>query len=145
MTTIFNKESQSLTELVSMETIVCYSCAILFAVPSDYKKNLRSNQNNFYCPNGHVQHYCKSTEAILKEKMDRLERQSAEEKKRLEDMIFFKNQRIQEGKKEIIALKRKNTIKRKKLERVKNGVCPCCNRTFQNLMAHMQTQHPESL
>jgi rubrerythrin len=27
-------------------------------------------------------------------------------------------------------------------ERVKNGVCPCCNRTFQNLMAHMKTKHP---
>jgi hypothetical protein len=21
-------------------------------------------------------------------------------------------------------------------------VCPCCRRTFQNLMRHMQTQHP---
>lgn len=27
--------------------------------------------------------------------------------------------------------------------RVGNGVCPCCNRTFQNLQRHMHTKHPE--
>jgi len=26
-------------------------------------------------------------------------------------------------------------------DRVKNGVCPCCNRTFTNLADHMRTQH----
>lgn len=26
--------------------------------------------------------------------------------------------------------------------RIARGVCPCCKRTFQNLAAHMQTQHP---
>jgi DNA-binding XRE family transcriptional regulator len=28
-------------------------------------------------------------------------------------------------------------------DRVKNGVCPCCNRTFENLARHMSTQHPD--
>jgi len=27
--------------------------------------------------------------------------------------------------------------------RVANGVCPCCNRTFADLSAHMHGQHPE--
>lgn len=26
--------------------------------------------------------------------------------------------------------------------RVGNGVCPCCNRSFGNLHRHMQTKHP---
>ncbi len=26
--------------------------------------------------------------------------------------------------------------------RVMNGVCPCCNRTFQNLASHMANKHP---
>ena len=29
--------------------------------------------------------------------------------------------------------------------RVMNGVCPCCNRTFQNLLRHMQTEHQGEL
>ncbi len=36
------------------------------------------------------------------------------------------------------------TAHRKMRTRVMNGVCPCCNRTFQNLMAHMKTEHPEA-
>ena len=31
----------------------------------------------------------------------------------------------------------------KQLKRVHNGVCPCCNRSFQNLQKHMKTKHPE--
>ena len=27
--------------------------------------------------------------------------------------------------------------------RIGNGVCPCCNRTFKNLARHMQGQHPD--
>lgn len=27
--------------------------------------------------------------------------------------------------------------------RVKNGVCPCCTRSFHNLREHMKTQHPD--
>jgi hypothetical protein len=26
---------------------------------------------------------------------------------------------------------------------VANGVCPCCNRTFQNLARHMAGKHPD--
>lgn len=28
-------------------------------------------------------------------------------------------------------------------KRVGNGVCPCCNRTFQQLARHMEAKHPE--
>lgn len=27
--------------------------------------------------------------------------------------------------------------------RAANGVCPCCNRTFKQLAAHMSSQHPK--
>lgn len=27
--------------------------------------------------------------------------------------------------------------------RVANGVCPCCNRHFENLERHMKGQHPD--
>lgn len=28
-------------------------------------------------------------------------------------------------------------------KRVSKGVCPCCNRSFENLKNHMESQHPE--
>jgi len=145
MTTIFNKEKEVFPETLNMETIICCSCGIPFAVPSNYKMNLQRTQDSFYCPNGHSQSYSKSTETILKEKIERLEKEKEIERQKLERTIFYANQSLKDKKTEITVLKRKNTIKRKQLERVKNGVCPCCNRTFQNLMEHMKLKHPESL
>jgi hypothetical protein len=33
-------------------------------------------------------------------------------------------------------------VKTRMANRIKHGVCPCCNRTFLNLQRHMTTQHP---
>ena len=33
--------------------------------------------------------------------------------------------------------------KTKLIKRIKNGICPCCNRTFKQLAAHMKNKHPE--
>jgi hypothetical protein len=27
-------------------------------------------------------------------------------------------------------------------KRIQSGVCPCCNRTFENLGRHMKSKHP---
>lgn len=40
------------------------------------------------------------------------------------------------------SVKAQSTRLRKVKDRVKNGVCPCCNRTFVNLQRHMHTKHP---
>lgn len=31
----------------------------------------------------------------------------------------------------------------KKLNRVSAGTCPCCNRSFKQLAAHMKNKHPD--
>ena len=33
--------------------------------------------------------------------------------------------------------------KTKLKNRIANGVCPCCTRSFQNLQRHIETKHPE--
>ncbi len=140
MATIENKECVVYDSVIEMETIVCYKCAIPFAVPSNYKRYLKESQDNFYCPNGHQQAYAKSTSQILKEKIARLESEKQEEKERLQRVIKFKESQVVQKTKETIALKSKHT---KFKNRIANGVCPCCNRTFQNLHEHMKSQHPE--
>lgn len=42
---------------------------------------------------------------------------------------------------EILASERKSKDRLKK--RLKNGVCPCCTRSFQNLRRHIASKHPE--
>ena len=91
----------------------------------------RDDGRSFYCPNGHSLSY-KGTrhklERDLKTAKDRAARERA-----LRD----------QAEASLRATKGVVTKQRKRLERVANGVCPCCNRSFRDLKRHMQTKHPD--
>lgn len=137
---IANKESIQYDSYVSMETIVCYKCAIPFGVPMNYKKHLQASQDGFYCPNGHYQSYSKSTEAILREKIAKIEADKEKQENYLRNQIKWKEEQILSKKKEVTVLKSKAT---KLKNRIVHGVCPCCGRTFQNMYEHIKHMHPD--
>lgn len=115
---------------IEFVTELCCACGIPFAMTADFMRRRRNDHKEFYCPNGHRQWYSGKTEAQkLREELERKQRALEAEAGRA------------------MALERqRDKVSRsyaKMRERVKNGVCPCCNRTFQNLMQHMKTQHPE--
>lgn len=110
-------------------TITCCSCGLCFAVPQAWERDRRRDHLGFHCPNGHPLVFKgKSEEQRLKEQLAERDRQ-LETQKRLTEKARG-SARSYKGK--VTAIK----------NRVANGVCPCCNRTFQNLMRHMQDQHP---
>ncbi len=144
---VSNAEGIAFGQVVEMEIIKCYKCGIPFAVPDTFKAMLKSTQETFFCPSGHQQVYTKSTETFLREKIENQKLESEKEKKRLQRIITstqleadaWKNHwEIQLKEKKKISAKLKSTEKR-----IANGVCTCCNRTFQDLAAHMKTKHPE--
>lgn len=97
----------------------------------------RNDHGDFYCPAGHCQSYIgKSDEERLREKLDYRSEQLARER----------DQRHKEERKHA-ATKRRLSASKGQVTKIKNrvghGVCPCCNRTFQNLARHMGSQHPE--
>ena len=84
----------------------------------------------FYCPAGHRQYYAGKTE---EEKLRRKLAQTQSDLKAEQGRVaILKEQRDK--------VKRSHMRMR---ERVKNGVCPCCTRSFDNLARHMKTKHPE--
>lgn len=114
----------------------CYKCGIEFAGPSDFVTGKMQKGGDFFCPNGHSQHYTETENTKLtkqleaeKQRREWAEKNAADARERAE--TARKAEAIVRGK------------LRAQTERVKNGVCPCCNRTFQNLMRHMKTKHPE--
>jgi len=137
---ILNKERVSYGIQVTMETIICYKCAIPFGVPDSYKENLINTGESFYCPNGHSQCYTEPKISVLQKKLEKSMHDAEAESRRLRDIIDRKNSSIGSITRQKSAIKGQLT---KIKNRVKNGVCPCCNRTFKNLADHISLMHPE--
>ncbi len=115
---------------------VCCGCTIEFYVPSNWLENKWRTGNSFRCPNGCNLSYGDTTEDKLRRERDRLKQQVAERDDRIRH-----EQNINETLKRSRAAAQGQVTKLKK--RAKAGVCPCCNRTFQNLASHMNNKHPD--
>tara|TARA_R110002095_G_scaffold133065_1_gene115524 strand:+ start:41 stop:445 length:405 start_codon:yes stop_codon:yes gene_type:complete len=118
------------TNLVSFD---CESCGALFAVPQGYYlrwKAYASTTNVIHCCCcGHKWYFSEKSE------VDKVRDQLESEIARADNLV-----RQRDAKKRQLAAAKGRITKIK--NRVGNGVCPCCNRTFANLARHMGTQHP---
>ena len=114
---------------MKLETIHCGECGIEFSVPDYWIKMRQEDGRDFWCPNGHCRAYRESTLNKLRREVQSLKQNEA-----------FLNDRIKEEERRAASFKGQVTKLRKRAGR---GVCPCCNRTFQNLQRHMKGQHPE--
>ncbi len=116
----------------SLESQVCINCGVQFAIPTQLNHQLRQTKATFYCPNGHGQIYSESEVDRLKLQLEAAEQR--EKQARAEAAQARTRADNAEG---------REMMAKKKLARVKNGVCPCCNRSFVALQRHMKTKHPE--
>lgn len=124
---------QSSLQLVTIE---CFKCGVLFAVSAELDRNWHKTQDSFFCPNGHSQAYVESTAKKLQRELQAQAAKLAEK----ERALAWEKERVASLDKQL-ARERKATMRLKK--RVSVGVCPCCQRTVQQLARHMQSKHPE--
>jgi DNA-binding XRE family transcriptional regulator len=118
--------------------ICCHDrCGISFAVMENQKDFWRNKKTTFYCPYGHPQGFYGDNEA------DKLRKQLEQKQKWLDQANAAasreRDARIAAETKERAHRGAKTRLK----NRIANGVCPCCNRTFKNLSQHMQGEHPD--
>lgn len=111
------------------ETHTCGKCGIAWAAPISFFEEHRQTRKTFWCPNGHPRVYRESTE-------DKLRRELAREKE-MRDAAEKRASTVDSERVQITKAHQKMRL------RVMNGVCPCCNCTFQNLMQHMKSEHPD--
>ena len=70
--------------MTAMAAVICFSCGVEFHVPSEFDTNRRADKADFWCPNGHKQHYLGKTEAQkLQEQLDAKARSLAWTEERL--------------------------------------------------------------
>ena len=107
----------------------CPECGIRFGIPDAFERHRRKDHNTFFCPNGHSQYYAGQSEA----------EQLRAENQRLKSSNAY----LTEGRDHY---QRSARAYRGQVTKIKNrvgkGVCPCCNRTFADLGAHMKSKHP---
>lgn len=130
-------DTQVYTGTLVIET--CCTCQMKFGMDRQFN-NLRLNDHDmFYCPAGHPQHYTGKTES------QKLKDQLALKQRDL-DWMGHKNERLHS---DLLSQKYKTraekAAKARILNRIKNGVCPCCQRTFKNLADHFKSIHPDQL
>ncbi len=122
---------------LSFESITCGGCGVAYAMTSTFIEARRADHKTFYCPNGCQRAYLGKTKAEeLQEQLDRANRA----------IQFQKDQRAMLEKSNA-ALRGQVTKNKNKLvavsDSIAKGVCPCCNRSFENLRRHMASKHPD--
>lgn len=114
----------------------CPNCGMQFGVPADYDKRRQDDHQTFYCPSGHGQSYTGKSEA-----------------QKLRGLLANANRRIEWAETGLRAARdqaetseyrrrAEKAAKTRLKNRIANGVCPCCNRSFQDLRRHMAGRHP---
>lgn len=105
-----------------LQSITCYKCGVMFAIPAYLDKKHREDGESFWCPNGHGQVYSKPEVEVLNQQL-----QQEKSSHSLTKQILSDSQ---------LALKKVEN-------RIANGACPCCRRNFSNLQRHMHSKHPD--
>jgi hypothetical protein len=139
-TTVYARsEGQKFAGDTSLTVVSCATCHMTYAIPTSLYKSAikypgsRPNGWRLTCPLGHEWWY---TGESIDQKLER-------ERARAGRLAAERDQALARERGQRAAKTRaQNQLKRTK-ERVAAGVCPCCNRTFQNLARHMAGQHPD--
>ena len=109
-------------------TVTSCWCGIRLAIPDNlYGYATRHKGKAVFCPLGHEFVFGDTTEERLRRERDRNAALRA---------------RLDQAQASLTAQKAATTRVKNKLKRVEAGVCPHCNRTFQNLARHMESKHP---
>ena len=136
MSQLLNPAYRSHTVEGVLETHTCGECGVTFAMPELLLNARRKDGQGFYCPNGHCRVFTETEAQRLQRKLEGAQRHAgrlAAERDQLEA-----SNRAQRA-----ATTRARNQRDRLKTRARAGVCPCCNRTFKQLAAHMTAKHPD--
>lgn len=124
-----------MAEMTYTETLIvthCW-CGIALAIPETlFKHAKQTEKNHVYCPIGHT--------FVFGSTWERKAREAEEAKARSERRELATRDLLR-------AEERSHTATRGHLTRARKraaaGVCPCCNRHFENVQRHVERKHPD--
>lgn len=120
----------NVSSAADLSTIVCGKCGGIYAIAERYRSHKQEHGGYWNCP------YCDCRWGFGESTVDKLQKELNLERKRKE----WAETATKIERRRLIAMKGLVT---KTKNRIGNGVCPCCNRTFQNLARHINSKHPD--
>jgi len=121
----------------------CPKCGVRHGIPQSLLLQAQENRWDskhprwIHCPNGHTWALTGKSDADqLRLERDRLKQRVAES----QDDARYQRELREQAEKTASAYK---GVATKLKNRAKAGLCPCCNRSFENLRRHMATKHPD--
>lgn len=123
---------------VVLTEINCGECGGTYAINERYREQQYQKGGSWHCP------YCQCGWGYANNNENAKLRKELEQTKR--NLTFHQNNAASEREAREATERRLTAQKAAKTRlrnRIKNGVCPCCTRSFSNLQQHMKTEHPE--
>lgn len=121
----------------TLSTKVCASCFATFAIPSRHEQKCSDEGAHWWCPCcGHQWQYGDNH-------LTRAQKDLEQERRRHETTQRLLERRNEQLETSEHRRRAEKAAKTRIKNRVANGVCPCCKRTFVNLSRHMKNKHPE--
>jgi hypothetical protein len=121
----------------------CGECGLVFAIDDEFDEARRADHRGWACPNSTAGFDRHGFQYYGESKLERARREKREAEERAEvaqrqvkatrDLLSHEERRSAAARGQVTKIKK----------RVAAGVCPCCNRTFQDLAKHMAGQHPD--
>jgi hypothetical protein len=128
---------ETITLKTTLELQTCAACGIAFGAPAYFLSERRDDHKSYYCPNGHQLYFPQQTDAEQAQaEAEKYKKLWKDEQRYAADLVKERNA----AQKQLSARKGQMT---KLKNRIANGVCPCCRRSFVNLQRHMDGQHPD--
>lgn len=122
----------TLTYTGTMEIHSCPSCHMDYAAPEAFFRRISEGGGSWYCPQGHSVEFTTSHAEEMRKLQQQLDRQKSRTR-HLEDQYEAAQLSARSYKGHVTRIK----------NRIANGVCPFCNRSFENVRNHMKSEHPK--
>lgn len=126
-------------EVVVLTQINCGECGGTYAINERYRQQKYDKKEGWHCPYCRVGWGYTNTETDA----DRLKKQLEAEQRVSANLRVRRDEALAEADHFRKSRDGMKGAYRKVAVRVKNGVCPCCNRTFSCLAEHMKDKHPD--
>lgn len=121
----------------NLKVLTCPDCGVTYAIPLTMQEHAwqrGQRQIVWFCPNGHELGYNGPSQAERERDAARAALTRAQDRATAErDLREHTERQLRSQKAATTRAKKRHAA----------GVCPCCNRTFQQLTRHMASKHPD--